>query len=67
MKSRDSKNELSRLQSPQIAIGGGFRVARLFVPDLNTSNAIRLTVRRDREGEARRQLGRSLEPRRVVS
>ena len=65
MNSRDSDNGLNKIrQSPQIAIGGGFRVARLFVPDLNTTNAIRLTVRRDRR-ESRRQLGRLLEPRRV--
>jgi hypothetical protein len=67
MKSRDSENELGQvLKPPKIGIGGGFRVARLFVPDLNSANAIRLTVRRDR-GEARRQLARALEPRRVVS
>jgi len=67
MKSRDSENEPSQLLQPsKIIIGGGFRVARLFVPDLNTANSIRITVRRDR-GEERRQLARTLEPRRVVS
>jgi len=65
-----SRNSLSELEKPldesPVAIGGGYRVARIFIPVDKSSVAIRLTGRHDR-ATARRQLARVIEPRRMVS
>jgi hypothetical protein len=42
-------------------------VARLFVPRYECGIAINITLRLNRNSDARRRLGRLIEPRRVVS
>ena len=53
-------------------IGGGARVARIFLPTIDNSTAIRLVGRGHRRttesrATARRELGRVIEPRRRAS
>ena len=62
-------SEISRqFEKPRMAIGGGVRIAPIFVPAYNSAVAIKLpVVRRPRRALARRELARVIEPRRVVS
>jgi hypothetical protein len=65
--SHDLLDGLTKAERPErLAISGGVRVARIFLPTGDDSPAIRLTVRRNRE-IARRQLARLIDPRRIVS
>jgi hypothetical protein len=61
-----------RQQEQQIEIGGGARVARIFLPAIDSSSAIRLAGRGHRRTTARnqaarRELARLIEPRRRAS
>jgi hypothetical protein len=67
MSSRLPPNELDDESEKQRPVGGGWRVARLFLPHVPSSDAIRLTVRKPRHTAARRRLGRLIDSRRVVS
>ena len=51
----------------RVVVAGGRRVARRFVLGYNTAAAIRLSADGPRRALARRQLGRLIEPRRIVS
>jgi hypothetical protein len=71
-----SRHEFSLLTGPkkerQIEIGGGARVARIFLPAVDSSSAIRLAGRGHRRATARnqatrRELARTIEPRRRAS
>ncbi len=53
-------------QTARPAIGGSFRVARVFLPAAKESPVIRLSGRQNRD-IARRQLARLIEPRRMSS
>jgi hypothetical protein len=61
-----------RQQEHQQQIGGGARVARIFLPSIENSAAIRLVGRghrrsTDSPNTARRELARAIEPRRRAS
>jgi hypothetical protein len=71
-----SRHEFSvlteRLQEREQQIGGGARVARIFLPQIDNGSAIRLVGRGHRRpaaarDAARRELGRMVEPRRRAS
>jgi hypothetical protein len=72
-----SRHEFSLLterlqEQEQQQIGGGARVARIFLPQIDNGSAIRLAGRGHRRSAAarepaRRELGRALEPRRRAS
>jgi len=49
------------------AIGGSHHVARLFLPACDGGISINVSVRRNRNTDARRRLARMFESRRVVS
>jgi len=49
------------------SIGGAHHVARLFVPGYEAGISINITVRLNRNSDARRRLARLIESRRVVS
>ena len=52
---------------PPRPTGGVHNVARLFVPSYEDGIAVNITVRLNRNSDARRRLGRMLESRRTVS
>jgi len=61
-----------RQEEQPIEIGGGARVARIFLPAIDNASAIRLAGRghrrvSTRNQAARRELARSIEPRRRAS
>jgi hypothetical protein len=55
------------LGKPSRLIDGARHVARLFVPSYEAGIAINITLRLNRNSDARRRLGRLIEIRRVVS
>jgi hypothetical protein len=52
---------------PSRPVGDARHVARLFVPGYEDGIAINVTLRLNRNSDARRRLGRLIESRRVVS
>jgi hypothetical protein len=52
---------------PSRLVDGARHVARLFVPAYENGIAINVTLRLNRNSDARRRLGRLIESRRVVS
>ncbi len=65
--SRMLPTEFLKHLETRVVIAGGRRVARRFVLGYDTAAAIRLSVTSPRRTLARRQLGRLIELRRVVS
>ena len=63
---------MGRQEERELEIGGGARVARIFLPAIDNALAIRLAGRGHRRPStrnqtARRDLGRTIEPRRRAS
>ncbi len=62
----DSRANRTFAKPPKM-ITGGHHVARLFVPAYDGGITIKVNVRRSRNSDARRRLGRIFETRRMVS